>query len=51
MEKTWQVELELHGKKQVVFASAMSDIDAVQKARTVAKDWCNVAHIISAKTI
>ena len=45
MEKTWRVELELHGAKQIVFVSAVSDIDAVQKARTVAKDWCNVAHI------
>ncbi len=51
MEKTWRVELELHSKKHVVFVNALSDIEAVYKARTVAKDWCNVAHIISAKAI
>lgn len=51
MEKTWRVELEFHSKKQVIFVNALSDIEAVYKARTVAKDWCNVAHIISVKTI
>ena len=51
MEKTWRIELEFRGKKQVMLVNALSDIEAVYKARTAVKDWRNAAHIISAKTI
>lgn len=47
MEKLYSVKLELHGKEHVSYVTAVSEIDAIMQARTLAKDWNNVAHIIS----
>ena len=47
MEKLYCVKLELHGKAHDSYVKAMSELDAIMQARTLIKDWNNVAHIIS----
>lgn len=46
MGKLYYVKFELHGKEHISYVNAVSEVDAIMEARTLAKDWCNVAHII-----
>lgn len=51
MEKRYFVKFELHGKKHISYVNAVSEVDAIMQARTIAKDWCNVAHIIAVNLV